>query len=382
MLRPAAFLFFLCISCIGAASTAEDVYAKTSPSVVMILTDSGTGSGVIVAKNKVVTNYHVAGSARQILVKYRSITYPATAGPAKPEWDVMLLDVPNLDAPSVAIKASGSLKVGQTAFALGAPKGLELSLSTGIVSALRFDNGYNIVQTSAPFSPGSSGGGLFDEKGNLIGITTLKGVGHGVEGIGFAMPADLVHELLNPGSRPSGGPSAFYLGGALLFIIVFGIASIKYVRSYLERAMEPATTVEFSASDERTESSERRAPTRPDFKVSEATFLAMAKREVELGNYDSDTIAHARSFANGADEQVPNLYLRFRVNALLDAEKELLRRSASAPASINANISLTPKNTSASDSAIRLELFLKRSAAVLGATLLGLVVMSYVRAMA
>jgi S1-C subfamily serine protease len=117
----------------------------------MILTDSGTGSGVIVAKNKVVTNYHVAGSARQILVKYRSITYPATAGPAKPEWDVMLLDVPNLDAPSVAIKASGSLKVGQTAFALGAPKGLELSLSTGIVSALRFDNGYNIVQTSAPF---------------------------------------------------------------------------------------------------------------------------------------------------------------------------------------------------------------------------------------
>lgn len=90
------------------------------------------------------------------------------------------------------IRAYDTLKVGEDVYALGAPKGLDLSLSTGVISQLRQDGNERFVQTDAAISPGSSGGGLFDSDGNLVGITTEKLVDEEVEGIGFAIPADLV----------------------------------------------------------------------------------------------------------------------------------------------------------------------------------------------
>ena len=73
-------------------------------------------------------------------------------------------------------------------FAIGAPRSLERTLSEGLVSGLRHQPGRNLVQTSAPVSPGSSGGGLFDEKGNLIGITTLASL-VGAQNLNFAVAA-------------------------------------------------------------------------------------------------------------------------------------------------------------------------------------------------
>ena len=87
-----------------------------------------------------------------------------------------------------------TLRVGESVYGLGAPQGLDLSMSTGIISQKRAAKGVRYIQTDVAISPGSSGGGLFDREGNLVGIMTAKIVGEEVEGIGFAIPADLALE--------------------------------------------------------------------------------------------------------------------------------------------------------------------------------------------
>jgi hypothetical protein len=89
----------------------------------------------------------------------------------------------------------GSLQIGEPVYAIGAPRGLELTLSNGIVSSLRPNDGSHLIQTTAAISPGSSGGGLFDARGNLVGITTLYLTDS--QSLNFAVPADWIWELPN-----------------------------------------------------------------------------------------------------------------------------------------------------------------------------------------
>lgn len=84
------------------------------------------------------------------------------------ERDVCQVQVQNLGTPAVATGDTSRLVVGQNVYAVGAPLGLELTLSAGLVSSLRGSSGrLAAIQTSAPISPGSSGGGLFDDEGRL-----------------------------------------------------------------------------------------------------------------------------------------------------------------------------------------------------------------------
>ncbi len=104
------------------------------------------------------------------------------------------LKVTDLPAPPVPFGSAFKVRVGQRVFAIGAPRGLELTLSDGIVSSLRdADDGKPpVIQTTAPSSPGSSGGGLFDADGSLIGITTSGYLGLQLN---FSMPVEWVREL-------------------------------------------------------------------------------------------------------------------------------------------------------------------------------------------
>src|SRR6185369_2980916 len=88
----------------------------------------------------------------------------------------------------VRIRPYVDVKVGERVYTVGAPQGLELSLAEGIVSSKRTIDGGRFVQTSAPMSSGSSGGGLFDAYGHLVGITTsmLKNS----QNLNFAIPAE------------------------------------------------------------------------------------------------------------------------------------------------------------------------------------------------
>ena len=180
------------------SNVAEHVFEKAWRSVVYISANDSQGSGVIIRPNIVATNCHVIdGGGIEVYKAHNrrtdeSKSYSATLRRRDEKNDFCLLDVAGLWGIPANVRRYDTLRVGESVYGLGAPQGLDLSLSSGLVSQKRRDkNGVNYIQTDAAISPGSSGGGLFDRKGNLVGITTLKYVSDGVEGIGFAIPADL-----------------------------------------------------------------------------------------------------------------------------------------------------------------------------------------------
>jgi S1-C subfamily serine protease len=95
--------------------------------------------------------------------------------------------------PISGVRTWDSLEVGEPLYALGSPAGLELTLSSGILSGVREQGNLKFVQTTTPISPGSSGGGLFDARGNLVGVTTLAVVGREKlnQALNLAIPAEL-----------------------------------------------------------------------------------------------------------------------------------------------------------------------------------------------
>ncbi|MBL8519619.1 MAG: trypsin-like peptidase domain-containing protein [Betaproteobacteria bacterium] len=187
--------------------TAEQVFADVSNSVVKVVvtneagTTVGTGSGVVIARQTVITNCHVALKGPLVSVKTPKESYPANVTTADEEYDLCKLDVGGLNAPSVEIGASQYVRTGQKVFAIGAPQGLELTISEGIVSALRETPLGNLIQTTAPISPGSSGGGLFNVNAQLIGITTFQHKSG--QNLNFAVPADWIEKMT---TRSGSGP--------------------------------------------------------------------------------------------------------------------------------------------------------------------------------
>ena len=179
--------------------SAEEVFAGVSGSVARIRVSDGfgnplsQGSGVVIGPGSVITNCHVTAAGDRISVKVGDDEFPATVALADEERDLCRLNVNGLNAPAVTMASVTSLKVGQRLFAIGAPHGLELTLSEGIVSSLRSTPDGTLIQTTAPISPGSSGGGLFDAGGRLVGIVTFQHR-HG-QNLNFALPADWIGQM-------------------------------------------------------------------------------------------------------------------------------------------------------------------------------------------
>jgi serine protease Do len=179
--------------------SAESVFREVSPSVarVQVMDASGhlvaTGSGVVIDKAVVLTNCHVATRAPKLTVKIGQAVMPATIQTADEVLDLCRLEVPGLTAPAAVVGSVASLRTGQRVYAIGAPAGLELTISEGIVSALRKVDEGTVIQTTAPISPGSSGGGLFDASGAMVGIVTFQ---HRFgQNLNFALPADWIGEM-------------------------------------------------------------------------------------------------------------------------------------------------------------------------------------------
>jgi hypothetical protein len=193
--------------------SADQLYGRLAISAVVIQTKefggTGQGSGIVLADGRVVTNYHVVEAATDIVVQRGTEIHRVDLERIRvdDERDLAVMEVPGVEGPSVVLRPLSDLRVGERVVALGAPQGLELTLSEGIISALRTDERKTDIQTTAPISPGSSGGGLFDDKGNLIGITTKKNVT--VEAGNFAVPAQYVEALISGerGVLLSGTPS-------------------------------------------------------------------------------------------------------------------------------------------------------------------------------
>ena len=181
-------------------SAAQRAFEHGWRSVVVLTTSDGQGSGVIIRPNVVATNCHVVEDDSDIAV-YKAENHRAnTDAPhsarirlADRKRDLCLLDVSELWGVPAQIREAKSLSIGEAVYAIGAPHGLDFSLSAGVVSQLRTDTGdAPVIQTDAAISPGSSGGGLFDTSGNLVGITTRK-ISDGE--ITFAIPAEWILEM-------------------------------------------------------------------------------------------------------------------------------------------------------------------------------------------
>jgi serine protease Do len=178
--------------------------------VVLVRTPVGLGSGFVIQdEGYLVTNDHVIeGSNELTIVVYRK----ATDGLRKDEYkkirivamsellDLALLKIETEPAEkfvTVPLGESAALVQGDPVFAIGNPMGLERTLSEGIVGVRsRLLGGQTYVQTTAPISPGNSGGPLFNRKGEVIGVNTLKVVSMGAEGLGFSIPIDRVKAFL------------------------------------------------------------------------------------------------------------------------------------------------------------------------------------------
>lgn len=184
----------------------EQIFQEVSRSIVTIhaLDREGSmtnlGSGVVTAPESAVTNCHVLeGGVRFSVISGRT-TYKGELRAADAERDLCELKVPALQAPRVPL-FTGRLRVGQRVYAVGAPEGLELTISEGLVSSIREIDGAHYIQTSAPISSGSSGGGLFDVDGRLVGLTAFI-IPEG-QNLNFALPASWIVELAaRSGSKP------------------------------------------------------------------------------------------------------------------------------------------------------------------------------------
>ncbi len=163
------------------------------------------GSGVIVDESgHIVTNYHVIANAGAIRVQLADgrIAQPQVVG-VDPDTDlaVLKIDLPNL--PVITFGDSDELRVGDVVLAIGDPLGLSQTVTHGIVSAtarghLGITTFEDFIQTDAPINFGNSGGALVDSSGALIGINTaIVAKSLGVEGIGFAIPVDMVRGVLH-----------------------------------------------------------------------------------------------------------------------------------------------------------------------------------------
>lgn len=150
-----------------------------------------TGSAVAVSKHVMITNCHVVKDVRAIIAYSKSGFIRVRVLKQHPETDRCALEV--IDdrelIPVTGVRAASQLKVGERVYTVGSPMGIESTLGEGIVSGLHQVKDITLVQTTAQVSPGSSGGGLFDTRGNLVGITTFKIKGEHSESLNFAIPA-------------------------------------------------------------------------------------------------------------------------------------------------------------------------------------------------
>lgn len=191
-------------------STRANIFGQQSASAV-----AGTGF-IITTDGYIMTNYHVIESAQksehkiQVLFKDKS-SFEAKIVGFDEDNDVAVLKIDASDLSPVSIGNSDDIAVGDSVFAIGNPLGeLDFSMTSGRVSALdrsitieRNGTAINMFQFDAAINSGNSGGPVYNESGEVIGIATAKVGSSGVEGLGFAIPindaADIANELITKG---------------------------------------------------------------------------------------------------------------------------------------------------------------------------------------
>ena len=226
-----------------------DIFSQASPAVVSVTSSAlrramfspnvlevpkGAGSGFIWSENGlVVTNFHVISGADKLTVTIAEEDFAAEVVGVAPERDLAVLRLAERpkDLTVLPLGDSAELSVGRKVLAIGNPFGLDTSLTVGIVSALdreirspsnRTISG--VIQTDAAINPGNSGGPLLNSLGQLVGVNTaIYSPSGGSAGIGFAIPVNLVKEVV---------PQLIAYGKILRPVLGVELASDRWTRRY------------------------------------------------------------------------------------------------------------------------------------------------------
>jgi putative serine protease PepD len=196
----------------GPRTDAGRVYAAAADGVVAVQVGGGSGTGFVIdERGTIVTNAHVVGQSSQASVRFgdSGATVDAEVLGSDPSTDLAVLRVDPSRTGALhplALADSDDVRVGDEVVAIGHPFGLDRTATAGIVSGLgreiRSPNGFSIdevIQTDAAINPGNSGGPLVDGRGRVVGVNSqiaTAGAGGGSVGVGFAVPANTVREVV------------------------------------------------------------------------------------------------------------------------------------------------------------------------------------------
>lgn len=180
--------------------TTDNGVGMAARSVVIVETTDGHGSGcVISADGYIVTNAHVVGQEEEVKVLLADgVQSKGRVVRVNPEMDLALIKIENDGLTAFQLPGASLADIGADVFAIGTPADKELgqTVTKGIISARRKIEGHSFLQTDVSINGGNSGGALVTRSGQLLGIVNAKLVGKGIEGIGFAIPAEQVSEAL------------------------------------------------------------------------------------------------------------------------------------------------------------------------------------------
>jgi S1-C subfamily serine protease len=189
---------------IAKISSKSDMSASIKSSIastVTIALGGRHGSGAIISSDGLIlTCSHVIGGNEQVeIILSNQVRLKAKVLRNIPEFDLALLQMEGATAIPFALGNSDKSEIGEDVWVVGTPGAVELgqSISKGIISGKRVIEEKSYLQTDASVSPGNSGGPILNKKGEIIGMVNAKVIGQGTEGLGFAIPINIILEKLN-----------------------------------------------------------------------------------------------------------------------------------------------------------------------------------------
>lgn len=185
-------LLTFCVNVYAIDFDAENVYK----SVVIVYSEEFVGSGFSIGDNLIITNAHVIENSNKVKVSiYKDKLYDVKVLSMDEDLDIAVLQIDDIDIPYLEIKDYNDEAVGADVYAVGIPQRMSYTLTKGILSSKeRIFNDSLYLQTDASVNSGNSGGPLINEKGEVIGVNTLKIVDS--EGIGLAIPMTRISEYI------------------------------------------------------------------------------------------------------------------------------------------------------------------------------------------
>jgi serine protease Do len=180
-----------------AHQTPAEIAAHSTPAIVSIRTEHSLGTGFVVDKSGLIaTNLHViAGRDRLVVILPDQRQFPILEVVSHdPNVDLAIVRIGAHDLASLSLGDSDAMHAGDPIVAIGHPLGLEDTVSNGLISAVRALDGVTVLQISAPIAPGSSGGPIFNERGEVIGVCTALVTGG--QNLSFGVPSKYVRALL------------------------------------------------------------------------------------------------------------------------------------------------------------------------------------------